>query len=75
MATDLTGSAGPSGIYSVMRRDWLFQWGVESQALQEEMAEWTHWISNESPPYVAYHAFCTSQLVALDKNPGSIQWA
>ena len=57
VATDLTGSAGPSGIDSIMLQDWLFRWGVESQALREEMAEWTHWISNESPPYAAYCAF------------------
>ena len=54
-----------------MFRDWALRFGVESQAFREEMAEWTQWLANASPPYAAYRAFRAGRLVALDKCPGT----
>jgi hypothetical protein len=34
------------------------------------MDDWVEWLSNESPPWVAYCALMCRRLVALDKQPG-----
>ena len=52
-------------------RNWLLRFGVESQALREEMAEWANWLSNESPPWAAIRAMMACRLLGLDKEPGT----
>ncbi|KAI2506095.1 hypothetical protein MHU86_8326 [Fragilaria crotonensis] len=37
----------------------------------EEMAAWTNWLANTSPPWAAYRAVMANRLVALDKQPGT----
>jgi hypothetical protein len=34
------------------------------------MTDWVEWLSNESPPWVAYRALMCRRLVALAKQPG-----
>ena len=53
-----------------MLKDWCTRFGAESEELREELAEWTRWLSNGSPPWAAYCALMAGRLVALDKNPG-----
>jgi len=70
IATKLSGGAGLGGMDAVDLRNWLLRYGAESQALREEMAQWTMWLANESPPWAAYRALMAGRLVALDKQPG-----
>ena len=39
IAANLSGAAGPGEVDAVDLRNWLLRFGVESQALREEMAE------------------------------------
>ena len=64
------GSGGPSGADSAMLKDWCTCFGAESEELREELAAWTIWLANGSPPWAAYHALMAGRLVALDKCPG-----
>ncbi len=66
----MSGSTGPSSFDAVMMRNCLLWYGKASSELRQEMAEWVEWLSNESPPWVAYRALMCRRLVALDKQPG-----
>ena len=63
------GSGGPSGAYSKMLKDWCKRFSAESKALREELAAWTLWLANGSPPWEGYCALIAEQPVALDKSP------
>ncbi|KAI2490762.1 hypothetical protein MHU86_23809 [Fragilaria crotonensis] len=65
----LAGAAGPGGTDAVDLANWLLRFGLE--ALREEMAAWTNWLANTSPPWAAYRAVMANRLVALDKQPGT----
>ncbi|KAI2510249.1 hypothetical protein MHU86_4127 [Fragilaria crotonensis] len=67
----LAGAAGPGGTDAVDLANWLLRFGRESEALREEMAAWTNWLANTSPPWAAYRAVMANRLVALDKQPGT----
>ena len=56
MAPKLKGAAGPASVYAITE-------------LREEMAHWTEWLANTSPPWAAYRATMASCLVAMDKMP------
>ena len=68
VARKLSGAAGQSGTDVMAFQSWLLCFFQESASLEEEMAAWTDWISNDSPPWAAYRTIMTAQLVAL-KNP------
>lgn len=70
VAHRLKGSAGPSGFDAVDLKHCLLRFGEESTALREEMASFTLWMANGSPPWAAYRALMANRLVALDKDPG-----
>ena len=53
-----------------MLEKWLTRYGRHSQMLCEELAAWTEWLVNKSPPWAAYRAVMSCRLVALDKCPG-----
>ncbi|KAI2507267.1 hypothetical protein MHU86_7103 [Fragilaria crotonensis] len=71
IASRLSGAAGPGGTDAVDLANWLLRFGRESEALREEMAAWTNWLANTSPPWAAYRAVMANRLVALDKQPGT----
>jgi hypothetical protein len=71
ISSRLTGAAGPGGTDAVDLANWLLRFGRESEALREEMAAWTNWLANTSPPWAAYRAVMANRLVALDKQPGT----
>ena len=64
------GSGGPSRADSAMLKDWCTRFSAEYEELREELAAWTQWLANRSPPRAEYRALTTGRLVALDKNPG-----
>lgn len=66
----LRGGAGPSGLDAAELKEWLFRFGPSSLALGEELAQWTRWLANESPPWAAYRALMANRLIAIDKQPG-----
>ncbi len=70
LALRMNGSAGPSSLNASMMRSCLLQYGRASSKLRQEMAHWVEWLSNESPPWVAYRALMCRRLVVLDKQPG-----
>ena len=51
-------------------KNWLLRHGQASHLLREELAAWTEWLSNCSPPFAAYRALMGCRLIALDKEPG-----
>ena len=67
VATHLTGEAGPSGTDTPAFHSWLLSFGTSLASLREDMAAWTGWIANESPPWAAYRDIMAAQLFALDK--------
>ncbi|KAI2493422.1 hypothetical protein MHU86_21121 [Fragilaria crotonensis] len=71
ISSRLAGAAGPGGTDAVDLANWLLRFGRESEALREEMAAWTNWLANTSPPWAAYRAVMANRLVALDKQPGT----
>jgi hypothetical protein len=70
LALRMSGSAGPSSFNAVMLRNCLLWYGRASSKLRQEMANWVEWLSNGSPPWVAYRALMCQRLVVLDKQPG-----
>ena len=71
VASKLRGGAGPSGVDTIALKNWFLRHSRASRVLREEMAEWTEWLCNELPPWVAYRAMMGARLVALDKEPGT----
>jgi hypothetical protein len=55
-AVHLSGGAGPCGVDGTTLKEWLLCHEVSSERLREEMAHWVVWLSNDSPPFAAYHA-------------------
>jgi len=70
VAAKLSGMASLGGTDTVDLRNWLLCFGAELEAFREEMASWTTWLVNKSPPWPAYRTLMAGQLVALDKQPG-----
>ncbi len=70
LALQMSGSTGPSSFNTIMLRNCLLRYSRASGELRQELATWVEWLSNESPPWAAYRALMSRQLVALDKQPG-----
>jgi hypothetical protein len=70
IANKLHGGAGPGSVDALSLAKWLTRYGKASQELREELAAWTEWLCNHSPPWAAYRAIMGCRLVALDKCPG-----
>jgi hypothetical protein len=69
-AVHLSGGAGPCGVDGTTLKEWLLRHEVSSEHLRDEMAHWVVWLSNDSPPFAAYHAVNLSRMLAGDKKPG-----
>ncbi len=69
-AVHLFGGAGPCGVDGTTWKEWFLHHEVSSKHLQEEMALWVVWLSNNSPPFAAYRAANLSRMLAGDKKPG-----
>ncbi|KAL7461856.1 hypothetical protein ACHAXS_002258, partial [Conticribra weissflogii] len=70
MASNLHGSGGPTSLDSSLLSDLLLRYGTSSTSFRQEMATWTEWLSNESPPWAAYRATMATRAVAFNKFPG-----
>ncbi len=70
MASNLHGSGGPTSLDSSILSDLLLRYGTSSTSFRQEMATWTEWLSNESPPWAAYRATMATRAVAFNKFPG-----
>ena len=69
-AMNLKGGAGLCGVEGIMLCNWLLGHKIRSEKLREEMAHWTEWLSNGSPPYAAYVALNACRQLEADKRPG-----
>ncbi len=69
MAPQLHGSGGPTSLDSSLLTDLLLRYGISSTALRTEMANWSEWLANESPPWAAYRATMATRAVAFNKFP------
>ncbi len=69
-ASRMRGASGPSSLDGFTLKGWLLRWGVRSERLREEMAEWVVLLSNGSPEYAMYRAANTARMLAADKEPG-----
>jgi hypothetical protein len=69
-AVHLSGGAGPCGVDGTTLKEWLLCHEVNSKRLQEEMAHWVMWLSNDSPPFVTYRTINLLRMLAGDKKPG-----
>eukprot|EP00956_Cyclotella_meneghiniana_P025811 scaffold54612_cov72-Cyclotella_meneghiniana.AAC.3 len=67
----MKGSAGPSGVDALLLLHLLIRFGTASERLREELALWSEWLSNESPPWAAIRALNAKRAGALDKVPGT----
>ena len=65
------GGAGPSGVDAMLLQHMLLRFGTASLNLRVELALWSEWLSNESPPWAAIRALNAKRAVALDKLPGT----
>ncbi len=70
MAPQLHGSGGPTSLDSSLLSDLLLRYGTSSTTLRTEMAAWTEWLANDSPPWAAYRATMSTRAVAFNKFPG-----
>ena len=70
VAAKIRGGAGPGSVDAIAMSNWLLRHGKFSQVLREELAAWTEWLCNCTPPFAAYRALMACRLVALDKQPG-----
>ena len=64
------GSSGPGGTESEALQGWILQFGEDSTRLRTSVEYFVDWLANGSPPWVAYSAFMSGQLIALEKKPG-----
>ncbi|KAL7462173.1 hypothetical protein ACHAXS_002561, partial [Conticribra weissflogii] len=70
MASNLHGSGGPTSLDSSLLSDLLLRYGTSSTLFRYEMAQWTEWLANDSPPWAAYRATMATRAVAFNKFPG-----
>ena len=70
VAYKLSGAAGPSLIDTLAFKICLLCFVLVLASVREEMAEWTYWLANYSPPWAAYHANISARLFSLGKSPG-----
>ena len=66
----LSRGVGPGGTDSVSLHHWLLRFGAASGELRLIVAEFGEWLINGRPPWAAYRAMMSGQLIALDKSPG-----
>ena len=53
-----------------MLQHWLLRFGAASAELRLIVRDFVEWMGNGNPPWAAYRAFMSGQLIALDKQPG-----
>ena len=67
VARKLPGSYGPGGTDLEALQVWLLKFGEDSTRLYTSAETFVNWLSNVIPPWAAYCAFISVQIIALDK--------
>ena len=70
VAGRLSGEAGLGGTDSVSLQHWLLRFGAASVEIRLIVGDFVEWLGNGRPPWAAYRALMSGQLIALDKQPG-----
>jgi hypothetical protein len=65
------GGPGPSGVDAYLFHAIASRFGTASLNFRLELAKWSEWLSNESPPWAAIRALNAKRGVATDKEPGT----
>ena len=63
------GSSGPGDTDSEAIQGCLLKFGEDITRISTSVETFVDWIVNESPPWAAYCAFMSGQMIALDKQP------
>ena len=63
------GISGPGGTDFEALQGWLLKCGEDSTRLRTSVVTFVDWLANGIPPWAAYRAFMSGQLIALDKQP------
>ena len=70
VAGRLSGGARPGRTDSVSLQHWLLRFGAASAELRLIVGDFVEWLGNGRPPWAAYRALMSGQLIALEKQPG-----
>ena len=70
VARKFLGRSGPGGTNSEALQGWLLKFGDDSTRLRNSIENFVDWLSNGSPPCVAYLSCMSVWLIAIDKQPG-----
>ena len=70
VAGRLSGGVGPGGTDLVSLQHLLLRFGAAIGKLRLIAVEFGEWLCNGRPPWAAYCAMMSGQLIALDKCPG-----
>ena len=70
LAGRLSGGSGPGGTDSVYLQHWILRFGAATAELRLIVADFVEWLENGRPPWDAYQALMSGQLIALDNQPG-----
>ena len=70
VAGRLSGGGGPRGTDSVSLQQWLLRFDAASAELRLIVGDFVEWLGNGRPPWAAYWALMSGQLIALENHPG-----
>ena len=62
--------AGPGETDLVSLQHWLLRFSAASGELRLIVGDFVEWLGNGRPPWAAYRALISGQLITLDKQPG-----
>ena len=69
VAGQISGGARTEGKDSVSLQCWILRFGAASGELRLIVSDFTEWLSNGRPPWVAYRAMLSGRLIPLDMQP------
>ena len=70
VAGKTSGGAALGGADSVSLQHWLLSFSAASAELRLIVGNFVEWLGNGRPPWDAYWALMSGQLIALDNQPG-----
>ena len=70
VARRLSGGAGQGGKDSVSLQHLFLRFGTASAELRLIVGDFVEWLGNGPPPWAAYQALMSGQLITMGKQPG-----
>ena len=72
LASKLSGAAVSLGAEALEMKNWIIQFGCDSEELREFIADQVDWLSNSPHPWASYRSLVECRIVAHDNLPGVI---